>query len=114
VSIDHTPPLPPLLTPPASPTLTQPIAVTGTTEGNAGVDLYDNDALTGHTTAAEDGSFTFPAVTLTLGTNTLKAQATDQANNVGGFSADQPVVYLPTGQHIIEIISPADGSTVYK
>jgi Right handed beta helix region len=114
VNIDHTPPLPPLLTLPVSPSTTQPVVVTGTTEGNAGVDLYDNGILAGHTTAAEDGTFTFPTVTLTLGNNILKAQATDEADNVGVFSADQSVVYLPPGQPIIEILSPADGSTAYK
>ena len=114
VRIDHTPPLPPVVMQPASPSSTQPITVTGTAEGNATVDVYVNDALAGQTTASGAGAFSLNGVALTVGTNNLKARATDAATNVGGFSSKKSVLYLPPGENLIEILSPADGSTVYK
>lgn len=114
VRIDHVPPLPPELQQPLSPTATQPITVTGTAEADATVKLYVNDAAAGETTATGDGAFTFTNVGLTLGSNNLNARARDSANNTGSFSNKKTVVYLPAGESLIEILSPADGSTVYK
>ena len=115
VRIDHMPPMPPEIAQPASPTVTQPISVTGTAEPDATVELYMNDQLFGQTTASGgDGSFSFTNVSLTLGSNSLKARAKDSANNVSSFSNKKTVIYLPAGETLIEILSPADGSTVYK
>ncbi len=115
VRIDHTPPLPPGITQPATPTAAQPISVTGTAEPDATVELYVNDQWFGQATASGgDGSFSFTDVSLVLGSNSLKARAKDGANNVSSYSDKKTVVYLPAGESLIEILSPADGSTVYK
>ncbi len=114
ISIDKLPPLPPLLTPPVSPSATQPITVSGAAEGDSTVELYVNDVRVSQTTASEAGAFTFNGVTLTLGLNSLKARATDAAGNVSAFSSNTSVIYLPPGESLIEILSPTDGSTVYK
>ncbi len=115
VRIDHVPPLPPELSQPASPATTQPITVAGTAEENTTVELYVNDQFFGQTTASGgDGSFSFSNVALSLGSNSLKARARDSANNTGSFSDRKTVVYMPVGEGLIHILSPADGSTVYK
>lgn len=114
VRIDHLPPVPPQIGQPTSPATTEPITVTGMAEPDSTVELYVNDESVGEETADSEGGFSFSSVALSSGLNTLKARATDTADNTGSFSDKKSVVYIPSGETLIHILTPEDGSTVYQ
>ncbi|MGZ5559831.1 MAG: Ig-like domain-containing protein, partial [Methylobacter sp.] len=70
-------------------TVTTP-AITGTAEANASITLYDTDGSTvlGTTSADGSGNWSITSSTLSEGSHTLTAKATDKAGNVSSASSD--------------------------
>ncbi|MDH4398175.1 Ig-like domain-containing protein, partial [Sphingorhabdus sp.] len=65
---------------------TSALTITGQTEANARVELFDGTASIGNTTANATGAFSLD-VTLAAGARSITAKATDAAGNVGAASA---------------------------
>ena len=107
--IDSSKPEPPALTPIDSPTLENVLTIEGTTEALSQVSLFNDGNLMGGVQAGEDGSFSFTTPTLSDGTHSLTATATDAAGNVSDAStAVDVLVDTVTPKRPIPL-SPADG-----
>lgn len=76
----------PTVTQPTTPTNLQPITVSGSAEAGSTVEVFVDGVLTGTTTATTEGSFSVSSVTLTEGTNSITAKATDAAHNPSALS----------------------------
>ena len=91
--IDTTAPAPPVI---ANHTVNtnNTVTLTGTTEANSIVRVYDNGStLLGKTTASASGAWTYTTPKLPNGTNVFTATATDAAGNKSGLSnAMDPVI----------------------
>ncbi|GJD92176.1 hypothetical protein BHAOGJBA_5729 [Methylobacterium hispanicum] len=93
LTVDLTPPAPPVLgaLPPATDDSTP--TITGTTEPNATVTIANGTTVLGTAVADPAGNFSFtPSAPLPAGTASLSATATDVAGNTGTASAAVPVV----------------------
>ncbi|GAB3203148.1 hypothetical protein GCM10027293_31930 [Pontibacter aydingkolensis] len=89
-TIDTKAPAAPLVLTPAEDALlnTGKPTITGTTEANATVTVYNESTQFGTTTAGADGNWSFtPATALADGTLQITARATDAAGNTGNASA---------------------------
>ncbi len=107
--IDSSKPELPVLTPMASPTGENLLTIEGTAEALSKVNLFDNGNLIGTVQAGADGSFSFPTPTLSDGTHSFTATATDAAGNVSDAStAVDVLVDTVTPKRPIPL-SPADG-----
>jgi hypothetical protein len=85
---------------------------TGTAEANATVTLYDTDGTTSLGTATADGSgnWSITASTLSAGSHTVTAKATDAAGNVSSASSGLAVTIDPTAPAVSSVGVPANGS----
>ena len=77
-------------------TTVNPVTLIGQTEPNLPVNLFDDRTGTklASTNSDGDGRFRFPNVTLTMGANPFRVDATDAAGNVG--SSRQDITFLCT------------------
>lgn len=109
-TVDTTPPnAPVIVTPIAGSTLPATFLVQGTAERSSLVEVYEGVTLLGSTTSTSTGFWEL-SLTLSDGTHTIKARQTDQAGNVGPFSANRSftVDAIPPGAPVI--ITPAASS----
>jgi hypothetical protein len=85
---------------------------TGTAESNATVTLYDTDGTTSLGTATADGSgnWSITASTLSAGSHTVTAKASDAAGNVSSASSGLAVTIDPTAPAVSSVGVPANGS----
>ncbi|NLQ17935.1 DUF4347 domain-containing protein [Marinomonas sp. M1K-6] len=85
--------------------------ITGTSEANATVKLYDTNGTTelGSTTADGSGNWSITSSTLTAGSHTLTAKATDAAGNVGSASAGL-TVSIDTTAPTLSSSAPSDNA----
>lgn len=107
-TLDTIPPAPPALASQKSPTNVAATALSGTAEANASVKISNGGALIGTVSAADQGSFTLPGVTLAEGTNSFTATATDAAGNESAVSQPLAVV-LDTKPPVVKITSQTSG-----
>jgi hypothetical protein len=90
--------------------------ITGTAEANATVTLYDSNGTTvlGTTTADGSGAWSITASTLSSGSHTLTAKATDAAGNVSSVSSGLAVIVdtaAPTDITPSATVASASGAT---
>lgn len=90
--------------------------ITGTAEANATVTLYDSNGTTvlGTTTADGLGAWSITASTLSSGSHTLTAKATDAAGNVSSVSSGLAVIVdtaAPTDITPSATVASASGAT---
>lgn len=108
VTLDSIPPTAPLFDPLATPTRTSIITVSGQSEPDSTVKLFNNGQLIGTLKADAAGLFTQQNLTLNKGDNALSANATDAAGNLGPLSAPMTVV-LDTKAPVITVTAPLNG-----
>ncbi len=107
--IDSSQPESPALTQIDSPNLENVLIIEGTTEALSQVSLFNDGNLMGGVQAGDDGSFSFTTPTLSDGTHSFTATATDAAGNVSDASpAVDVLVDTVTPKRPIPL-SPADG-----
>ena len=113
LTVDTTAPSAPAITSPTSGAETndQTPALSGTSEANATISVYEGVTLLGTTTANGSGawSYTVPS-TLSEGAYSFKAKATDAAANVSGFSSSVTLTVDITAPSAPSISSPITGS----
>lgn len=88
------------------------IAISGTAAAKQQVKLYVNDSFIDTTDANDDGSFSFPNVSLQEGNNAIKVKA-KQGNNESDFSDITTVMYKNSAPNLT-ITSPSDGQAFAK
>lgn len=103
--------LPPVFDPIVEATNSGTITITGKGEANMTLLLYVNDTDIKKATIATDGTFSFPAISLKEGSNSLSAKQTDGKANTSELSLVTTVVYKKT-KPILEISTPEDNATV--
>jgi len=112
---DTTPPLAPVISTPASGSSTNDNTPTfaGTAEALSTVRLYDGTNTTpkATTTASSTGSWSATSSTLSSGTHSLTAKATDAAGNTSPASAAKSIT-IDTTAPKVSISSPSSGSTI--
>ena len=114
VTLDSTPPAPPVISPLATPSPTPIVIVSGTAEAGSAISIYTATGqaaavLVGTVTASTQGSFSLANVTLAEGTTTFTAIATDSVGNTSDTSA--PVsVQKDTTPPVITVTSPPNNS----
>jgi hypothetical protein len=82
---------------------------TGTAEASSVVKVYDGATLLGTVNASGTGTWSFTSSTLTAGTHSLTATATDAAGNVSAASSPLSVVIDPIAA--VALTAPAAGSS---
>jgi uncharacterized repeat protein (TIGR01451 family) len=113
VVVDRTPPADPVIDLLATPTGARTLAVTGTAESGAVVEVWMDGALAG-TTVADGELFSLP-VTVTEGTRVFTARARDGAGNASGLSAPVAVVVdwtLPVPPTLAALAGPTGATSV--
>lgn len=83
-----------------------PITVTGTSEPNVGISVYEGATVLAVATAATDGSWT-AEITVAAGAVTIHATATDLAGNVSPNSATVTFTYNPGSPDVTPPAAPA-------
>lgn len=88
------------------------ISVSGNAQPKQEIRLFENDAYLDATQTKDDGSFSFPNVTLQQGNNILKVKA-KQNNNESDYSQATTVLYK-NSQPNLTVSSPSDGQSFSK
>jgi hypothetical protein len=103
---------PPSLNDTFSATNSAAVTINGTSLSEATVDLYVNNSHVDSTTVGKDNTFTFDHVSLHLGDNSIKAQATLQGTK-SDYSNMLSITYL-NKQPELSIDNPSDGQEFHK
>jgi chitobiase/beta-hexosaminidase-like protein/glucodextranase-like protein/Big-like domain-containing protein/LVIVD repeat-containing protein len=109
VTLDSVSPALPNLSSQKTPTNMAPTAISGTAESSSTVKIFATGALIGTVSADGQGNFTLADVTLSEGTNTYTATATDAAGNETLPSAPLTIV-LDTKTPVITATAPAEAA----
>ena len=104
VTLDTIPPNPPTLDPLPSLVNTLKITVSGTSEVGTTVEVFVNDVSSATTTTDSEGKFSV-LVDLKDRYNNITARATDEAGNIGNFSASK-VVEVDIDPPVVTIYPP--------
>ena len=113
-TIDRTPPSAPVILTPADGSITNDSTptVTGTAEANSTVTVYLDGSSAGTTTANGTGNWSFTSISsLSEGSHTVKATATDAVGNTSVDSATNTFTVDITPPPAPLVLTPADGST---
>ncbi|EPX60078.1 Large repetitive protein [Cystobacter fuscus DSM 2262] len=112
--VDATAPAAPVITAPADGALinTRVNVITGTAEAGTTVTVYLNGSAVGTAPVDGAGAWSFTTAELTDGTYTVKATATDAANNTSPESSTRTFRVDATAPAAPVITAPADGALV--
>jgi len=105
--------VPPSLNQIANATNSAQIAVSGVAQKNQTVNLYLNNQMTDTTSADSQGKFSFSAVSLQQGQNTITARAANNNNKESSDSNALSIVYSKSAPSL-SITQPNDGQTFTK
>jgi hypothetical protein len=111
-TVDATAPAAPVITNPGGSLITNNATptISGTAEANSTVTFRDGGTdLAGSALTNGSGNWSFTLPTLTYGTHSITAKATDPYNNVGAYSTARSIDYdnIPA---VVTITSPAEGA----
>lgn len=103
VVISPTPPPPPAITTPAADLVvnTNQVTIAGNAEPFIPVRLFDNGALMAVTSAAANGTFNFPGVSLTEGANQMVAMAQDALGSANSTVRTVDLETLPPAELVM-------------
>lgn len=103
--------LPPILDPLPVATKSATLTITGRAAENTDIIIYVNESEHKRVTVKSDGTFESTLDSLSEGTNTISARATEGEENVSDLSNVLTVV-IKKKAPIVEITAPADGTTI--
>jgi len=113
-TIDSVAPASPVVSTPANGstvTTTTPM-FSGTAEANSKVRIYVDGVLVDSTTADGSGNWTKVSATLSQGSHSIKATATDAAENTSGYSTTNTFTVDTVAPSAPVVVAPANGAVV--